>query len=136
MESTSKPKDTYYQRNREEVLARRKARFLANPEHYREKARLQMARWRATNPRVSQATGLTFEAHERQLAAQGGKCAICGTTKGKWHGDHDHDTGRFRGILCQKCNMGLGMFDDEAGRLAAAIAYLEKGGVAVIPETQ
>lgn len=131
----SKPKDSYYQRNREAVLARRKARRAANPEHYREKGRLQMARWRASNPRRSQATGLMFETHQRQLEAQGGKCAICGTTKGKWHGDHDHNTGRFRGVLCQKCNMGLGMFDDCFERLTAAVRYLASGGVAVVKET-
>jgi hypothetical protein len=64
------------------------------------------------------------------LAAQGGGCAICGaTTSGdRWNGhlhiDHDHKTGTVRGLLCQKCNQGLGWFKHEAKLLQAAAKYL------------
>lgn len=63
------------------------------------------------------------------LEAQGGRCAICGTTG--WGGkygtpviDHCHRTGKVRGILCQKCNVGLGKFGDTTHLLDAAIRYL------------
>ena len=53
---------------------------------------------------------------ERLLRRQGGKCKVCGETDppvpdGKldgWHIDHDHATGKVRGILCHSCNVGLG----------------------------
>lgn len=74
--------------------------------------------------------GITREEFDAALAAQGGGCAICGTTE--WSGrhnrpcaDHCHATRRFRGILCSNCNQGVGMFGDAPARLRAAAAYLE-----------
>jgi len=58
------------------------------------------------------------------LAAQGGVCAICGAADPK-HVDHDHRTGRVRGILCFNCNGGLGQFRDSPEFLAGAITYLK-----------
>lgn len=52
-------------------------------------------------------------------------CAICGTTE-QLVGDHDHKTGRPRGILCRKCNLALGNMDDNPARLRAAALYLER----------
>lgn len=63
-------------------------------------------------------------------AAQEGKCAnpgcavmisVFGPTRAV---DHDHTTGKVRGILCKQCNVGLGMFRDDPRRLVGALAYL------------
>jgi hypothetical protein len=59
------------------------------------------------------------------LDAQLGRCAICGDPLGmELIPDHDHSTGRARGLLCQPCNVGLGMFGDDHERLRAARVYL------------
>lgn len=77
--------------------------------------------------------GLTTEQFDALLAAQDGKCAICGTTEWRGRGksphvDHCHETRRVRGLLCDFCNRGLGMFGDDPARLRAAAAYLEASG--------
>jgi|ERR1700677_371168 hypothetical protein len=63
------------------------------------------------------------------LARQGGCCAICGTVdprsfKDWFHVDHDHATKEVRGLLCGKCNTGLGKFNESPALLAKASAYL------------
>lgn len=68
--------------------------------------------------------GLTTAAYRAMLSAQGGGCAICrGTTK--LSVDHCHTTGKIRGILCNKCNLAIGYFEDDQDRLKAAIDYLK-----------
>jgi len=58
------------------------------------------------------------------LAAQEGRCAICGTADPQ-HLDHDRRTGWVRGILCVNCNGGLEQFRDSLELLAGAITYLK-----------
>jgi hypothetical protein len=70
------------------------------------------------------------EEYDRFFKKQKGKCAICHKHQVKFKCrlamDHDHATGRLRGLLCGRCNRGLGCFDDRAKRLLAAAAYLKK----------
>jgi hypothetical protein len=73
--------------------------------------------------------GLTVEIYETMLAAQGGVCKICGggpngKAVGRLHVDHDHATGRVRGLLCYLCNKMLGLARDRAEVLDRAAAYL------------
>lgn len=65
--------------------------------------------------------GLT-EQRYNELCAKG--CAICGATK-HLHIDHCHATGKFRGILCSRCNNGLGFLDDCVEGLERALRYLK-----------
>ena len=71
--------------------------------------------------------GVDEQEYSAMLAAQDGKCGICGSTCSSGRRlavDHDHDTGRVRGLLCTNCNAGLGHFQDSKARLGKAIAYL------------
>ena len=72
-------------------------------------------------------SGFTKEDFDNKLAEQDYKCAICGTDDPgatNWHADHDHKTEQKRGILCQKCNTGLGLLQDDINNLCSAIEYL------------
>ena len=67
------------------------------------------------------------------LRRAGGKCEIClgvqSRNKNKNEQlciDHDHATGRVRGVLCHSCNAALGLFKDSLPLLKRAIAYLER----------
>jgi len=70
---------------------------------------------------------LSIEQYDQLLANQGGRCGICRqlpSSSISLHVDHDHQTGRIRGLLCFVCNSSLGEFDDPA-QLRAAARYLE-----------
>lgn len=72
-------------------------------------------------------TGVTVEQYQTKLLEQHGVCAICsGTDTKALAADHCHITGRFRGLLCSKCNRGLGYFNDDVDMLYVAIDYLNK----------
>lgn len=62
--------------------------------------------------------------------SQNGNCACCGSAeenfKRNLHVDHDHETGKVRGLLCTQCNPGIGYFQDSIERLELAITYLKK----------
>lgn len=71
--------------------------------------------------------GITIEQYNQMFVNQNGLCAICkehpaeGT---RLSVDHDHKTGKIRGLLCIRCNAGLGHFKDEISLLLNAIKYL------------
>jgi hypothetical protein len=74
--------------------------------------------------------GMSVEHYEWMLATQDGKCAICGgppTLGRRLDIDHDHETGRIRGLLCHHCNTMLGQAHDSADVLQKAIRYLKRG---------
>jgi hypothetical protein len=72
--------------------------------------------------------GIAGGDYDAMLAAQGGKCAICQTdTPGRYNRfqvDHDHSTGRVRGLLCGNCNRGIGNLRDSPDLLRAASRYI------------
>ena len=65
------------------------------------------------------------ELYDRLIAAQRGVCAICGAPPKtrRLHIDHDHRTGKVRGLLCQRCNRALPTWVT-TGWLHQAIGYL------------
>lgn len=76
----------------------------------------------------ARAWDMPVDEFHRRLEAQENKCAIClKTITGRdIHRDHDHDTGEWRGLLCNNCNRGLGHFQDNPDLLASAAFYLLK----------
>jgi len=74
--------------------------------------------------------GLSVKDYDGLLQRQEGKCAICGAVsigrKGAEHFavDHDHVTGKVRALLCDGCNVAIGMMDENPERLEAAAQYL------------
>ena len=116
-------------RRREDGLSKTKnaekkrARYAENPKRALEQNR----DWRY---------GLLPGQYDAMLDDQGGRCGICGTTDPgarAWAVDHDHNCcgpGRacqkcVRGLLCLRCNMGIGAMQDDPDVLRAAIRYLE-----------
>ena len=73
--------------------------------------------------------GLTLQQYDELLKNQGGGCAICRKSESGESGnclsvDHDHLTGKVRGLLCYSCNAGIGMFRDDPALLTGAVIYL------------
>ena len=120
-----------YQRRNKEVISQKRAEYRhVNAEKLREyrldynsKNRWKMRRYnwirRNINPDVA----------ESALRAHKGVCEICDRTtpggRGGWHVDHDHATGRVRGILCVACNAVLGRIEKRG--IPRFIHYLTKG---------
>lgn len=72
--------------------------------------------------------GITLEEYNDMLAKQNNCCAICSIVPDKGNRrlavDHDHLTGKIRGLLCDNCNNGLGRFKDRPDLLQKAASYL------------
>lgn len=79
---------------------------------------------------------ITQENYDDMLCEQGGCCAICERepetatpSKPVLYVDHDHKTEKIRGLLCQKCNSGIGFLNDDVNTLQHAIQYIQKQSV-------
>jgi transposase-like protein len=83
------------------------------------------------NCQLRNSYGISLDEYAVLKESQGGVCAICElppkngkTSTSALHVDHDHETGRVRGLLCQKCNPALGQFNDDPDLLERAASYL------------
>lgn len=78
------------------------------------------------NHRFKKKYGISIVDFDEALEKQNNRCASCGDPfTDTPHVDHCHTTGKFRGLLCRPCNLGLGYFQDDVARLDGAIMYLE-----------
>lgn len=136
--------------HRAETAARTRAWAKANPEKRRElerrykaanreKIAAQKREWRRNNPEKKNAANRRWKINralkicdfDALVAKQNGCCAICGIDhaarvgSGRLSIDHDHATGKVRGLLCHRCNSLLGHAKDKVETLRKAIAYLE-----------
>lgn len=75
--------------------------------------------------------GISEDEFDQMMTNQEGKCYICKGDNGSIALciDHDHLTGKVRGLLCNKCNRGLGLFSDDLVLLKRAMNYLIHGVV-------
>lgn len=108
-------------RNRDKVNEQQRARYASNPIRFRHQTR---------DGQLASKYGITREQYDNLFEQQGGLCAICKQPETVKTGagvirrlavDHDHDTGRVRGLLCYRCNTTLGQFELRA---EAILAYL------------
>lgn len=76
--------------------------------------------------------GITIQDYDDIYIEQGGRCAVCGTHQSKLDRslavDHCHSTKIVRGLLCHKCNIGIGCFNDDVNLFKNVVKYLEKDG--------
>lgn len=145
----------YKERNKEKELLRTQEWRDNNPDaikeyskkyyhEHREEIMEKVVAWGNKNPekkrryRLKTVFGISTEEYEARLSSQKGVCAICGLpemTKDKNGAirplsiDHDHTSNKIRGLLCAKCNIGLGQFNDNYDILLSAANYLMGGGV-------
>ena len=97
-----------------------------------ERARANPDQQRAVRRRIKlKKYGLTPEDYDRMVAEQGGLCAIClregeidPTSQLRLGVDHNHTTGRVRGLLCRPCNQALGVMGDDPERCDRMAEYL------------
>lgn len=111
-------------------LARSKKWQSENPEARKKASR----KWRQKNPEGQQRAyykheyGISLERYNQMLQEQNEVCAICNQPDPRHNlsVDHNHATGKIRGLLCHRCNRCLGMFQDRKDLLAEAIGYLDR----------
>lgn len=116
----------YCDSNREKIRAQGRKYGKANKKRYAENCK----KWHKRHPgyylKKAYGISVSLEEHDRILATQGSVCAICkGTSIGKKLAvDHDHVTGKVRGLLCHRCNLTLGVFNDSTEIFQAMIEYI------------
>lgn len=86
-------------------------------------------RW-DTEKQLKKLYNITIEDYNLMFKNQNGLCSICGRHQSelvrKLQVDHDHVNGKIRGLLCSRCNVGLGSFKDSIGLFTKAIEYIQK----------
>jgi hypothetical protein len=132
---TNKVKARWRGRNRQRVLVQKKASYDRHRERYiayyaSDRRKKNWFAWK-----LMRNFGITVDQFADLLEAQAGRCAICGRLpeeanghkhKHRLHVDHDHKTGKVRGLLCNLCNVGLGSFKDDVDLMLDAVSYLER----------
>lgn len=126
----------YYQVNKEKIREKGRKYYRDNHTKLREKwSRYYKANYeKVRNTDLKRIFGITFEEYKKKLIDQNGKCAICGESGNgrslcnnnttSLHVDHCHKTKKVRGLLCNRCNIALGMMRDDMQILSKAIEYL------------
>jgi hypothetical protein len=96
----------------------------AKVEEHRRKGNRKPGREARARYRLRKKYKITQDDYDRMVADQQGRCAICHSEPPKLSVDHDHATGAVRGLLCTRCNIGLGFMRDDISLLNSAARYL------------
>lgn len=120
-----KYKSEYFQKNKEKIYQKIKER----ESNYTEEERIERKR-KKDNSIFKARYGISVEEIDAFYITQKGKCYLCnssfyGEDGLKMTVDHNHCTGKFRSLLCHKCNSALGLFKENIETLKNAIKYLE-----------
>jgi hypothetical protein len=108
-------------RLKEQRTHRHRLRFTTDPEYRQQRKTRERAK------ALKSHYGMSLEQYDALLEEQGGVCAICGERPEKHLCvDHCHETGTVRGLLCRRCNFGLGYYKDDLRRTMGASAYLRR----------
>ena len=70
--------------------------------------------------------GITWEDYKQMYVEQTGECLICDKKYDRLCIDHNHSSGYIRGLICRKCNSGLGQLNDDIRLLRKAVQYMEE----------
>lgn len=103
-----------YQNNRETILEKNREKY--DPESAAEYRKNNRKRMREHNWLRHGIVDFTYEQYLSELTVQDFKCKICGSNMNMPQVDHDHNTGKYRGILCKPCNFGLGIYEKNKDR--------------------
>lgn len=105
--------------------AQERQRYARQRDQLLAQMRTDPARKRRTRRRtLERKYGLSWHDYQTLVVAQRSCCAICDLRVVQLVVDHDHQSGRVRGLLCVTCNIALGQFGDDANRCLTAAAYL------------
>lgn len=129
-------KAQYYEVHKERLKALRKIRY----ENNKEKCRAASKRWQENNPerykeigesgRLKRVYGMTVQDYAELLVKQKNSCAICkkhkSNFKRKLAVDHIHGTKINRGLLCDNCNIALGLVKENIYTLQNMIFYIQE----------
>jgi len=111
---------SHYIKNRERLRKIAKDYYDEYLKHDKEKRKLQ---------KIKYTHHLDKREYYDLIEKSNGLCNICKKSfENKPHIDHDHLTGRIRGVLCNKCNLGIGLLCDDINILTNAIDYLKDNG--------
>jgi recombination endonuclease VII len=103
-------------------------RALHTPEELSERDKEAYRRYRRAH-HINKKFGLSTEQYDAMLVAQEHHCALCprpDLPEKRLAVDHDHKTGKVRALLCDKCNRGIGYFDDDSQLLRTAADFIDK----------
>ena len=119
---------SWYVSNKENARAINKKWADNNPSHSKEW--YQKNKLNQRDQQLRKQFGITLEQYDQMLLIQDSKCKICGLDQKEsvkaLAVDHCHATGKIRGLLCGKCNLGIGYFQDREDVLNKAIEYLRE----------